>query len=178
MKITQALKGVAVGALTALLMTAPALAVTLNIGNGGEPGSLDPHKVSGNWENRVVGEYLEGLVAEDINAAPIPGQAESWDVSEDGLTYTFHLRDDAVWTDGQPVTAQNFVDAFQRLFDPKTAAEYAYLQYPIKNSSKIASGDITDFSQLGVKAIDDKTLEIPLEGPTPYFIEALTHYTA
>jgi oligopeptide transport system substrate-binding protein len=83
-----------------------------------------------------------------------------------------------MWSDGKPVVAQNFVDAFQRLFDPKTAAQYAYLQYPIKNSSKIANGDITDFNELGVKAIDDKTLEIDLEAPTPYFIEALTHYTA
>lgn len=178
MKITQVLKGVAVGALTALLMSAPAMAVTLELGNGGEPGSLDPHKVSGNWENRVVGEYLEGLVAEDINAEPVPGQAESWTISPDGLTYTFKLRADAVWSDGVPVTAQNFVDAFQRLFDPKTASEYAYLQYPIKNSSKIASGEITDFSELGVKAIDDKTLEITLEAPTPFFLEALTHYTS
>ncbi len=83
-----------------------------------------------------------------------------------------------MWSDGQPVTAQNFVDAFQRLFDPATAADYAYLQYPIKNSAAIGAGEITDFSQLGVKAIDDKTLEITLEAPTPFFIGALTHYTA
>ncbi|GGF46310.1 peptide ABC transporter substrate-binding protein [Youhaiella tibetensis] len=178
MKITKVLKAVATAGALALFMGGAAQAVTLNLGNGGEPGSLDPHKVSGDWENRIVGEYLEGLVAEDIQADAIPGQAESWTVSDDGLTYTFKLRADAKWTDGEPVTAQNFVDAFQRLFDPKTAAEYAYLQYPIKNSSKIASGDITDFSQLGVKAIDDKTLEITLEAPTPFFLQALTHYTA
>jgi oligopeptide transport system substrate-binding protein len=178
MKITQVLKAVATAGALALFLGGAAQAVTLNLGNGGEPGSLDPHKVSGDWENRIVGEYLEGLVAEDANAEPIPGQAESWTVSEDGLTYTFKLRDDAMWSDGQPVVAQNFVDGFQRLFDPKTAAQYAYLQYPVKNSSKIANGEITDFSQLGVKAIDDKTLEIDLESPTPYFLEALTHYTA
>jgi oligopeptide transport system substrate-binding protein len=178
MKITRVLKAVAAAGALALFLGSAAQAVTLNLGNGGEPGSLDPHKVSGDWENRVVGEYLEGLVAEDANAEPIPGQAESWTVSDDGLTYTFKLRADAMWSDGKPVVAQNFVDAFQRLFDPKTAAQYAYLQYPIKNSSKIANGDITDFNELGVKAIDDKTLEIDLEAPTPYFIEALTHYTA
>ena len=83
-----------------------------------------------------------------------------------------------MWSDNVPVTAQNWVDAFQRLFDPKTASEYAYLQYPIKNSSKIAAGEITDFSQLGVKAVDDKTLEITLEAATPYFLDALAHYTA
>ena len=178
MKITKVLKAVATAGALALFMGGAAQAVTLNLGNGGEPGSLDPHKVSGDWENRIVGEYLEGLVAEDAQADAIPGQAESWTISDDGLTYTFKLRADAQWTDGQPVVAQNFVDAFQRLFDPKTAAEYAYLQYPIKNSSKIAGGEITDFSQLGVKAIDDSTLEITLEAPTPFFLQALTHYTA
>jgi len=178
MKFTQVLKAVATAGALALFMGSAVQAVTLNLGNGGEPGSLDPHKVSGDWENRIVGEYLEGLVAEDEHADAIPGQAESWTISDDGLVYTFKLRADAVWTDGQPVVAQNFVDAFQRLFDPATAAEYAYLQFPIKNSSKIAAGEITDFSQLGVKAIDDKTLEITLEASTPYFLQALTHYTA
>jgi oligopeptide transport system substrate-binding protein len=178
MKFTQVFKAVATAGALALMMVGSASAVTLNLGNGGEPGSLDPHKVSGDWENRIVGEYLEGLVAEDIHADPIPGQAESWTVSDDGTVYTFKLRADAKWSDGVDVTAQNFVDAFQRLFDPATAAEYAYLQFPIKNSTKIAAGEITDFSQLGVKAIDDKTLEITLEASTPYFLQALTHYTA
>lgn len=178
MKFTQVFKAVATAGALALMMVGSASAVTLNLGNGGEPGSLDPHKVSGDWENRIVGEYLEGLVAEDIKADPIPGQAESWTVSDDGTVYTFKLRADAKWSDGVDVTAQNFVDAFQRLFDPKTAAEYAYLQFPIKNSTKIAAGEITDFSQLGVKAVDDKTLEITLEASTPYFLQALTHYTA
>jgi oligopeptide transport system substrate-binding protein len=178
MKFTSVFKAVATAGAMALMMVGAASAVTLNLGNGGEPGSLDPHKVSGDWENRIVGEYLEGLVAEDIKADPIPGQAESWTVSDDGTVYTFKLRADAKWSDDQPVVAQNFVDAFQRLFDPATAAEYAYLQFPIKNSTKIAAGEITDFSQLGVKAIDDKTLEITLEASTPYFLQALTHYTA
>jgi oligopeptide transport system substrate-binding protein len=178
MKITQVLKAVATAGALALLMSSTALAVTLNLGNGSEPGSIDPHKASGDWENRIVGELFEGLAAEDAKAEPIPGQAESWTISDDGLVYTFKIRADAKWSDGQPVVAQNWVDAFQRLFDPKTAADYAYLQYPIKNSAKIGAGEITDFSQLGVKAIDDKTLEITLEAPTPFFIGALTHYTA
>jgi oligopeptide transport system substrate-binding protein len=178
MKITQVFKAAAVAGTFALMAATSAQAVTLNLGNGGEPGSLDPHKVSGDWENRIVGELFEGLVAEDAGAASIPGQAESWEMSEDGTVYTFKIRQDAVWSDGQPVTAQNFVDAFQRLFDPATAAEYAYLQNPIKNSAAIQAGEITDFSQLGVKAIDEKTLEITLEAPTPFFIDALSHYTA
>ncbi|CAN7620405.1 peptide ABC transporter substrate-binding protein [Devosia sp. LjRoot16] len=178
MKITQVLKAVTTAGALALMMSSAALAVTLNLGNGGEPGSLDPHKVSGDWENRIVSEYLEGLVTEDAQAKAVAGQAESWTISDDGLVYTFKIRGDAVWSDAVPVTAQNWVDAFQRLFDPKTASEYAYLQYPIKNSSKIAAGEITDFSQLGVKAVDDKTLEITLEAATPFFLDALTHYTA
>src|SRR5690242_17106566 len=105
MKITRVLKAVAAAGALALFLGSAAQAVTLNLGNGGEPGSLDPHKVSGDWENRVVGEYLEGLVAEDANAEPIPGQAESWTVSDDGLTYTFKLRADAMWSDGKPVVA-------------------------------------------------------------------------
>ncbi|MBU1174264.1 MAG: peptide ABC transporter substrate-binding protein [Alphaproteobacteria bacterium] len=155
-----------------------ASAVTLNLHNGGDPGSVDPHKVSGDWENRVVGDYIEGLVTEDAEAKAIPGQAETWDISEDGTVYTFHLRDGIQWTDGTPVTAGDFVFAFQRLFDPATASEYAYLQYPIKNAEAINAGTITDFNELGVKAIDDKTLEITLEAPTPYFVDALMHYTA
>ena len=175
--------GKLVGAATlAVTMTlaaaAGASAATLNMHNGGDPGSLDPHKVSGDWENRVVGDYIEGLVTEDADAKAIPGQAASWDISEDGTVYTFHLRDGITWTDGVPVTADDFVFAFQRLMDPATASDYAYLQYPIKNAEAINGGEITDFDQLGVKAIDDKTLEITLESPTPYFLDALMHYTA
>jgi oligopeptide transport system substrate-binding protein len=178
MKITQVLKSVVAAGALSVMMSGAAMAVTLNMHNGGDPGSLDPHKVSGDWENRVVGDYLEGLVTEDAFAKPIPGQAESWEMSEDGTVYTFHLRDDIFWTDGEPVTAEDFVYALQRLMDPATASEYAYLQYPIKNALPINSGEITDFSQLGVKAIDDKTLEITLENPTPFFLDALMHYTA
>lgn len=178
MKITQTLKAVATAGLLAALMTSTASAVTLNMMNGSEPGSIDPHQASGDWENRIIGDYLEGLMTEDANAEAIEGQAESYEISEDGLVYTFTLRDGIQWSDGEPVTAEDFVFAFQRLFDPKTASEYAYLQFPIMNGSEIADGSVTDFSELGVKALDDKTLEITLEGPTPFFLQALTHYTA
>jgi oligopeptide transport system substrate-binding protein len=178
MKIIQVLKAVATAGALALFMGSAVQAVTLNTMNGSEPGSIDPHKASGDWENRIIGDYIEGLVTEDTSADAIPGQAESWDISEDGLTYTFHLRDGIQWSDGEPVKASDFVFAFQRLFDPATASEYAYLQYPIVNGSEIADGSVTDFSELGVKALDDKTVEITLEGPTPYFLQALTHYTA
>lgn len=178
MKITPILKAAALASVFALSMAHAAQAVTLNTANGGEPGSIDPHKVAGDWENRIVGDYLEGLMAEDKQGNPIPGQAESYTLSDDGLVYTFKLRPGITWTDGVPVTAQDFEFAFKRLFDPKEANEYAYLQYPIKNSAKIAAGEITDFNELGVKALDDTTLEITLEAATPFFLQALTHYTA
>jgi oligopeptide transport system substrate-binding protein len=171
-------KKVLTGMALGCMMTGSVFAATLNVHNGGDASSLDPQKVSGDWENRIVGDIFEGLTTEDANAEPIPGQAESWEISDDGLVYTFKLRDGIQWSDGEPVTAEDFVYSFQRLMNPETAANYAYLQYPIKNSEKINSGEITDFGELGVKAIDDKTLEITLEQPTPYFLGALTHYTA
>jgi oligopeptide transport system substrate-binding protein len=164
--------------LATAVVSVPAQAATINIHNGGDPTSLDPHKLSGDWENRIAGDIFEGLVTEDKAAEPIPGQASSWSVSDDGLVYTFTLRDGIRWSDGEPVTAGDFVYALQRLMNPDTAATYAYLQYPIKNAEAINTGQIADLNELGVKAIDDRTLEITLERPTPYFIGALTHYTA
>jgi oligopeptide transport system substrate-binding protein len=179
MKITQVLQAAAMASVMALGAAGAAHAVTLNTMNGSEPGSIDPHHASGDWENRILGDYIEGLVAEDALADAIPGQAESWDISEDGLVYTFHLRDGITWTDGEPVKASDFEFAFRRLFDPATASDYAYLQYPIKGGSEIGDGSMpVDSPDFGVKAIDDKTLEITLEGPTPFFLQALTHYTA
>lgn len=176
MKFVPLVKLAAAGAI-ALSFSLAAEAQTLRTFNGGEPASLDPHRVSGDWENRIVGDYLEGLMTEDINAVPILGQAESYTLSDDGLVYTFTIRADAMWSDGTPVTAQDFDFAFRRLFDPATAAEYAYLQYPILNSEAINAGEMP-MDQLGVRVIDDKTLEITLAQPTPYFLGALTHYTA
>ena len=165
-------------AFVSTILSLSAHAATLNIHNGGDPTSLDPQKISGDWENRIDGDIFEGLVTEDPKDNPIPGQAASWTLSPDQKVYTFKLRDGIKWSDGTPVTAQDFVFAFQRLMDPKTAAQYAYLQYTIKNAEKINKGEIKDPTQLGVKAIDDKTLEITLENPTPYFLNALMHYTA
>ena len=178
MKFTQIFKATVTAGIMAMAMSSAAHAVTLNTMNGSEPGSIDPHKASGDWENRILGDYLEGLVAEDAKADAIPGQAESWDISEDGLTYTFHLRDGIKWTDGKPVLASDFVFAFKRLFDPATASDYAYLQYPIKGGSEIAEGQTVADADFGVQAPDDKTVVFTLEGPTPFFLQALTHYTA
>ncbi len=143
----------------------------------GEPKTLDPHGVSGTWENYIVGDAFMGLLTDAADATPVPGAAESWTISDDGLTYTFKLRDHK-WSDGTPVTAEDFVYSWRRLLDPATAAEYASIMYPVKNAEKINSGAITDLTQLGVKALDDKTLEVTLENPTGYFLELMTHYTS
>ncbi|MEO1746015.1 MAG: peptide ABC transporter substrate-binding protein [Pseudomonadota bacterium] len=175
---TKSISSFAAALAVCTMLAGAAEARVLNVHNGGDISSLDPHKVSGDWENRVVGDVFEGLVTEDINAQPIPGMAESWEISDDGLVYTFKLREGAVWSDGEPVKASDFVFAFQRLLDPETAADYAYLQYTVKNAEAINKGDIADFGELGVVAIDDKTVEFTLDKPAPYFLSALTHYTA
>ena len=167
-----------IGCSVLALASSVASAATINIHNGGDPTSLDPHKLSGDWENRIAGDIFEGLVTENAKAEAIAGQASEWTVSDDALVYTFTLRDGIQWSDGKPVTADDFVFAFQRLMNPETAATYAYLQYSIKNAEAINTGEITDLNALGVKALDDKTVEITLERPTPYFLGALTHYTA
>lgn len=164
--------------LAALLAAGAVQAAQLNLHNGGDVTSLDPQRMSGDWENRVAGDIFEGLVTEDAEAHPIPGMAESWTVSDDGLVYTFTLREGVKWSDGEPVKASDFVFAFRRLMDPTEAAQYAYLQYPIKNAEAINTGELEDMSQLGVRAVDERTLEITLENPTPFYLGALTHYTA
>jgi oligopeptide transport system substrate-binding protein len=155
----------------------PANALTiLNRGNGAEPKSLDPHFIDGIPEANIVGDLLVGLTTFDAAARPIPGAATSWEVSPDGKTWTFHLRKH-VWSDGTPVTAQDFVFAWQRLLDPKTGAYYAYNLWVLKNAHAI-SGRTLPPSALGVKAIDDDTLVVQLEHPAAYLPELLTHETA
>ncbi len=149
---------------------------TLRIATMGEPASLDPHKVSGTWESAVVGEMFVGLIAENAKAEPIPGVAESWTISKDGKTYTFKLRKSS-WSDGTPMTADDFVFSMRRILLPETAAEYASLLYIIKGAEAVNTGKAKP-ETLAVKAVNDYTLEIQLTGPAPYFLELLTHYTA
>lgn len=177
MKFVPLAKFTAAAAALAISFSLGAEAQTLRSFNGGEPASLDPHRVSGDWENRIVGDYLEGLMAEDAMAQPILGQAASFTISDDGLVYTFTIRDDALWSDGTPVTAGDFDFAFRRLFEPERAADYAYLQYPILNAEAINAGEM-EMDQLGVRVIDDKTIEFTLGAPAPFFLDALTHYTS
>ncbi|MEQ8964730.1 MAG: peptide ABC transporter substrate-binding protein [Azospirillaceae bacterium] len=165
-------------ALTVGAAGAASAQTVLHRGNSGEPATLDPHFASGTWENDIIGDMFLGLLTEAADGEAIPGAAESWEISDDGTVYTFDLREDGVWSDGEPVTAGDFVYSLRRILTPETAAEYAFLLYPIANAEAINSGEIEDVSQLGVRAIDDATLEITLEEPTPYFLEQLTHYTS
>ena len=156
----------------------PAFAeVVYNRGNSADPESLDPHKTSTVYEAHILRDLFEGLVMQDQKADVIPGAAESWTVSDDGLVYTFKLRSGAVWSDGSPVTAEDFVYSFRRLEDPATGAEYASMLYVIKNGEEVNTGKAKP-EEMGVKAIDASTLEITLKAPTPYFLEMLTHQSA
>ena len=162
-------------ALGAGAFSVPAFAETVyNRGSAAEPESLDPHKTSTVYEAHVLRDLFQGLVMQDEKANLIPGAAESWTVSDDGTVYTFKLRKDAQWSDGSAVTAGDFVYAFQRLEDPATAAEYASMLYPIKNAEAVNSGKAKP-EEIGARAVDDLTLEVTLNAPTPYFLEMLTH---
>lgn len=158
------------------VLAAPAEQI-LRRGNDAEPESLDPHRVGSHWENSVLGDMFLPLTTEDPKANPIPGAAERWTTSADGLTWTFTLRPGLVWSDGEPLKASDFVFGFRRLLDPKTAARYAFVQYVIKNAAQANAGKVP-LDQVGVRAPDDRTVEITLEAPTPFLPGLLTHYTA
>jgi oligopeptide transport system substrate-binding protein len=149
----------------------------LHRGNGAEPETLDPAKSTGVIESNIQYELLEGLTTYAQDGAVAPGVAKSWDVSDDGLTYTFHLRDEK-WSNGDPVTAGDFVYSFQRLLDPKTASDYAPIADVIVGAEgirKTAADKTPDFGTLGAKASDDHTLVVTLNKPTPYLLSLLRH---
>lgn len=150
--------------------------LVLHRGNTAEPYSLDPHRANGTWENNIIGDMFIGLFTENAVGEPIPGMAEEWTVSDDGLVWTFSLRE-ATWSDGEPVTANDFVFAFRRILDPATLAQYASLLYPVENAEAVNNGEMEP-SELGVRAVDDNTLEIRLAHPAPYLPGLLTHYTS
>jgi len=160
------------------VFVSPALSeVVYNRGNSADPESLDPHKTSTVYEAHILRDLFEGLVMQDQNADLIPGAAESWTVSDDGLVYTFKLRADAVWSDGSTVTADDFVYAFRRLEDPATGAEYASMLYVVKNGEEVNTGKMKP-EELAVRAVDPTTFEVTLKAPTPYFLEMLTHQSS
>ncbi|MGO2342545.1 ABC transporter substrate-binding protein [Vibrio litoralis] len=146
-------------------------------GNGAEVASIDPQKTEGVPESNVIRDLFEGLVNQDADGNVVPGVAESWE-TQDNKTFIFHLRKDAKWSNGDPVTADDFVFTFQRAVDPATASPYAwYLEMTtMKNAAQIISGK-ADKSTLGVKAIDANTLEVSLESAVPYFVKMMGHTT-
>jgi oligopeptide transport system substrate-binding protein len=145
--------------------------------NGAEPESIDPAIVTGQLESRICYALFEGLLHFDRFGKPQAGIAESWDLSNDGKTYTFHLRSDAKWSNGDPVTAADFVLSWKRALLPETASEYAYLLYHIKNAEAFNEGKQRDFNQVGVAALDDRTLRVDLEAPVPYFLDLCSFAT-
>jgi oligopeptide transport system substrate-binding protein len=149
----------------------------LRRGNGAEPGTLDPQRMDAQWEIEIANDLFLGLTTPDAHAAPVPGAAEKWSVSADGLTWTFKLRPGLMWSDGTPLTAGDFVYSFRRLLDPHSAIKYASIQYVIKNAAAVNAGKLPP-ERLGVTAPDPSTVQIALEAPTPYLPSLLMHVTA
>lgn len=165
----------------AVMVLAVFMAVTAGCGKPGskepvlryaleaEPATLDPAKSTAIPESMVEVQIFEGLMRFDANNQPAPGVAEKWEVSPDGLKYVFHLRDNAKWSNGDPVTAQDFEFAWKRVLDPEFASENAYMLFPLKNGQAYNEKKATA-NEVGVKAIDEHTLEVTLEKPTAYFL--------
>lgn len=157
--------------------SAPHPLMEIRVGNRSELEDLDPHLCTGVAEFRALGSLFEGLVSMDPKTMqPIPGVAEQWEVSPDGLSYTFHLRDNARWSNGDVLKAEDFVFAWQRMLDPDLGSEYAYMLHCIKNAKAFNEGTLTDPEQLGVHAPAPRTLAVMLESPTPYFLSMQVHF--
>ncbi|RKD26389.1 oligopeptide transport system substrate-binding protein [Caminicella sporogenes DSM 14501] len=148
--------------------------MVLNWNLGSEPKTLDPQLNSASDGGHVINNTFEGLMRE-VNGKLEPAIAESYEVSEDELTYTFHLRD-TKWSDGKPLTAHDFEFAWKRALDPKLASEYAFQLFYIKGGQEYYEGKGTR-DDVAVKALDDKTLQVTLNAPTPYFLDLTTFYT-
>jgi oligopeptide transport system substrate-binding protein len=149
----------------------------LRLGNPGEPQTLDPHRYNLRLEETVLTDLFIGLTTFAADGSTIPGVAASWQVSDDGLRWTFTLRDDLTWSDGQPLTANDFVFAYRRLQEPATAASLAYFMYPLKNAAAVNAGRLP-VEQLGVSAPNPQTLILELEQPYPHLLERLLYPTA
>lgn len=151
----------------------------LHFGLGAEPQHLDPHLATSVAAHNILSALLEGLVTEDPkDLKPRPGTAKSWDISKDGKTYVFNLRENAQWSNGDRVTAHDFVYSFRRMLNPNLGAQYASMLYPLKNALAYHQGEKSwQEANVGVKALDDHSLEITLENPIPYFLELLNHFS-
>lgn len=142
-------------------------AKTISLNAGMEPTGLNTLTSTYAIEFSLFNHMYENLVTLDDDDDTVPGAAESWDYDEDTLTYTFHLRKDGVWTNGDPVTAKDFEFAWSQALNPDVASDYAYFLYFIKNAEKYFNGEVT-WDEVGVKVVDDYTLEVTMEQPTPY----------
>ncbi|MEZ5845397.1 MAG: peptide ABC transporter substrate-binding protein [Geminicoccaceae bacterium] len=175
---TRSMRHLALAAAILLGSTALAGAETVyHRGNTAEPETLDQHLTSTIYESNILRDLYEGLVIDGADGSVQPGVAESWAMSDDGLVYTFTLRDDAKWSNGDPVTASDFVFSYRRILDPATGAKYADVLYPIDGAEAYNKGE-ADAETLGVRAPDDLTVEITLANATPYFLQLLTHQTS
>jgi oligopeptide transport system substrate-binding protein len=150
----------------------------LHFGNGTEIQGLDPHIVTGVPEHHIIQTLFEGLVLKNPYTLEIePGIAERWDVSDDGRIYRFYLRSNAVWSNGDPITAEDFRWSWQRALMPALGNLYNYMLFPVVNAESFATGETDDFSQVGVRVIDQYILEVELNEPTPYILQLLDHYS-
>jgi oligopeptide transport system substrate-binding protein len=149
---------------------------TLHRGIGPAPSDLDPHLASSLTDIHVLSALFEGLLREDPDSlAPLPGVAERWEVSADGLVYTFHLRTDARWSDGRPIAASDFVASFRRALSPALGSPNAKLLYPVLNAEAWHRGRLDDFSAVGIHATDTHVLRVALEYPSAHFLSLLSH---
>ncbi len=146
----------------------------LNRGNRAEPATLDPAKVEDVSSGHIINDLFEGLTAEAPNNTIVPGVAERWNISPDFKVYTFHLRHDAKWSNGEPVTADDFVYGIRRAIDPHTASTEAYLLYSLKNAEAINAGK-SSVDSLGVKALDRYTVQVTLKAVTPYILQIMAN---
>jgi oligopeptide transport system substrate-binding protein len=146
----------------------------LNRDNGDEPQTLDPHRAEGMPSANILRDLFEGLTSGAPDGRIIPGAAIRWNISRDGKTYTFYLRRDALWSNGDPVTADDFVYGLRRSANPSTASNFAQALLPIENAAEVLSGALPT-SELGVSAMDEFTLQIKMRDPTPYFLSLLNH---
>ena len=148
-------------------------------GIGTEPATLDPHKATGVTENRVISALLEGLINyhPTDDSLPFPGVAERWEPNEDFSEWTFHLRETARWSNGDPVTASDFAYAFERILTPALGAKYAQMLYVLAGAEAFHQGQSSDFGTVGVEVLDAQTLRLRLKGPIPYFPNLLKHYS-
>jgi oligopeptide transport system substrate-binding protein len=152
----------------------------LRYGNTAEPQDIDPQVVQGVPEMHIITALFEGLVeADPKDLHPIPGLASSWEISPDGLVYTFHLRDNIKWSDGSPITTDDFLLSWKRMISPRLASEYAYLIYNfVKGAKDFYEGKTTDFDRVGLKAPDPRTLQVTLNSPIPFLLKVIANHYA